>query len=361
MAIAFDAASSATTTGVTSLTYAHTCTGTDLILVVAAFCNQSFTISGVTYNGNAMTLATTSINSTDRIGLYYQLGPTTGTHNVVISISGAASGLSGNSESFTGAKQSAQPDATTTGAQSATPKTTNITVVAANSWVVIAGRDSGSGGTSPSTNCTDRGMSTAQVGMFDSGGPVAAGSFGMTMTSPSSMFTAMLSIAPSSNAFSQVITDTADVSDSFASLLIKGATILDSIDVTDVITRSISRTITDSIALTDDVTSSIGTLKTDWRLESLPIPVWEIEAHTLPTIWDPESQTLPTTWDPEAQTLPTTWDPEAQTLPTIWDLERVPAQGFVDTMPVDFIITEDGDQLITEDGDSLITEDSNTL
>lgn len=196
MAIAFDAAYSATTTGVTSLTYAHTCTGTELILICAAFCNQTRTISSVTYAGAAMTLIDTSINVTDRIGLFYKLGPATGSNNIVITINLSASGLSGNSESFTGAKQSAQPDASTTQGATLTPATTTLTIVANGSWAVVAGRDSSSGGTSPSTNCTDRGMDNSQVGMFDSGGPKSPGSFGMTMTSPVSLFSIMASFSP---------------------------------------------------------------------------------------------------------------------------------------------------------------------
>lgn len=258
MAIAFDAAASATTTAVTSLTYSHTCTGTSLILIVAAFCNQSNTITGVTYNGNAMTNVNTSINSTDRIGLYYTLGPATGAHNVVISISGSSSGLSGNSESFTGVKQSAQPDASTTAAQSATPKTTSLTVVAANSWCVVAGRDSGSGGTTASTNCTDRGMSTAQVGMFDSGGPVAAGSFGMTMTSPASMFTTMMSFSPDSNAFSQTVSEALALTDAATKTPTK--VIADSTTNTDTVATNfvITRVLSETLALTDSVLRTAG-------------------------------------------------------------------------------------------------------
>lgn len=196
MPIAFDAASEAHSTAVTSITKAHTCTGLNRLLVAFGFVNQGYGVTGITYAGVAMTLMQTAINGNDRIASFYLVAPATGTNNAVLSLGGAGSGSCIAMESLTGVLQTGQPDASTTAAQSATPKTSSITVVTAGSWVVICGRDSGSGGTAASTNCTDRSLAQDQLGMFDSGGGQSAGNFDMTMTSPSSMFSTMASFAP---------------------------------------------------------------------------------------------------------------------------------------------------------------------
>lgn len=199
MAIAFDAASIANSTAVSSITLSHTCTGTNLVLVAFGFVNQSRTVNSITYNGTSMTAAQNILSATDTIKSYYLINPSTGANNAVVTFSASASGSCLALESITGAKQSAQPDASTTETASATPKSTEITIAETGSWVVIAGRDSSSGGIAPSTNCTDRGLSQVQLGVFDSGAGQSSGVFTMVTTSPSTMFTNIISIAPAAS------------------------------------------------------------------------------------------------------------------------------------------------------------------
>ena len=89
MAIAIDASSLTQSAGFTnSVTVSHTCTGTDLILLVGIHCRTDV-VTGVTYNGTAMTFLGKNINS-GVVGVqwYYLVGPSTGANNVVVSFSG---------------------------------------------------------------------------------------------------------------------------------------------------------------------------------------------------------------------------------------------------------------------------------
>jgi hypothetical protein len=85
MPIAFDASSNATTGFGDNLTWSHTCTGADRALFVAVAVAGSPTISGVTYNGIAMTAVETGDAEVRLFGL---LNPATGSNNIVASFSG---------------------------------------------------------------------------------------------------------------------------------------------------------------------------------------------------------------------------------------------------------------------------------
>lgn len=89
MAIAFDTFSSGKSNSTSSLVVSHTITGSDTILVVQTMCNGAFT-TGVTYNGTSMTLLLQDKNGGgggSGTGVYYLLNPSTGTNNIVASLS----------------------------------------------------------------------------------------------------------------------------------------------------------------------------------------------------------------------------------------------------------------------------------
>lgn len=92
MALAFDAASSSEGTLVTSLTWSHTCTGSNRVLVVGIsfYKNGNSFISGVTYNSVAMTLVPSSgtNNGSYYVEQWYLIAPSTGANNIVVSVSG---------------------------------------------------------------------------------------------------------------------------------------------------------------------------------------------------------------------------------------------------------------------------------
>lgn len=147
--IAYDATSQGTY-GASPLTFAHTCTGTNRILFVNTITDTD-TVTGVTYGGVAMTLiAKSTYPGAGRKGtsLFYLIAPTSGTNNIVITASSGSVGGAGIS--YTGAKQTGQPDSSNTKAQGSSEATMAIatTVVASNCWEIATSCDNqGSGGT----------------------------------------------------------------------------------------------------------------------------------------------------------------------------------------------------------------------
>jgi len=164
--------------GGTSHTYAHTCTGSNLILFVAVGTNSaSDLISGVTYNTVAMTLVDKQAGtSTNYSYLFYLTAPATGAHNVVISASSTCT-IYSDSASYTGAKQSAQPDSTNKGTSTGATLALSTTVVATNCWLVASGCDFD--GLSAGTGMTLRQTSGADA-IGDSNAVVGTGSQSMT-------------------------------------------------------------------------------------------------------------------------------------------------------------------------------------
>ena len=142
MAIAYDSSAQGVTSSGNTLTFSHTCSGSNRILFVFAdSVDGSKTISGVTYAGVSMTsIYNVGYNSNARqIGLFYLIAPSTGANNVVITISGnTAFQIEGCSASYTGAKQSGQPDANTDSLATGNvaTRTVSVTTVANNCWLV---------------------------------------------------------------------------------------------------------------------------------------------------------------------------------------------------------------------------------
>lgn len=136
MAIARDTSKMFSSGASSSLTTSYTCSGTNRLLMVYAFRENSETVTGITYNGTAMTLATSKAQGTSTAYAYYLINPATGANNIVVSFSGASSNCIAGAISYTGVKQSAQPDAiNSSSSASATSLTTSVTTVADNAWI----------------------------------------------------------------------------------------------------------------------------------------------------------------------------------------------------------------------------------
>lgn len=190
MAIARDAFSDGTTSGTTTLTVSHTCTGSDRGLGVAVFFDTD-NISSVTYNGVAMTKAGQHDFVSNRIAGYYLKNPASGTHDIVVTCA-ANNNISLIGFSYTGTNQTTQSLTFIDGGTSTTtPKTTSLTPVADNSWIVLVGRNNTTGNLSASTGVT---LFRAANGfhVFDSNGaitPVAAYDMDVTFTGGNSVGT----------------------------------------------------------------------------------------------------------------------------------------------------------------------------
>lgn len=132
MAIAADAKSSSSGTGTSSLTWSHTCTGTDLILVVGVETSSAEAATGVTYNGIALTL----IDAQDaaalfcRSELWYLIAPATGANDIVVTMAGSATYIVGGATSWTGVDQSTPLGTAAKATGSASPATVDVTSAA---------------------------------------------------------------------------------------------------------------------------------------------------------------------------------------------------------------------------------------
>lgn len=182
MAIAFDVSTSYISgPNSVSHTWNHTCSGSNLILWVDVMNSNLIAISSVTYNGVPMTFAVAD-GLGQRNTLFYLVAPSTGTNAIVVTL--ASSGYCyTNSASYTGAKQSGQPDATTSTFGVTSPQTTTLTTTADNCWSVLGARDSTNGNTTASTNSVQREASTNGTQFYDNNGSITPpGSYSMTIT-----------------------------------------------------------------------------------------------------------------------------------------------------------------------------------
>ena len=204
MAIAFDTftnGGSFVTT--TTRTFSHTSSGSDRIaFVFAGVPNPNDIVTGITYAGVAMTKIA-SIEQPDPglrwVSFWYIIAPATGAQDVVITCSSAPDAMDGACCSYTGAKQTGQPDAFATNTSASTTSlTTSVTTVADNCWTIICGRGgvnavAGTGMTSRGILATDN---TTIIG--DSNADLTpAGSKSLQITSDSGAYgVVMASFSP---------------------------------------------------------------------------------------------------------------------------------------------------------------------
>lgn len=107
--VGYDTSTGATDLVVSSLTWSHTCSGTNRLLVVGVTINDgtSESVTGVTYNGVAMTSAGSVALSAngDEVSLWYLVNPASGANNVVATFSATMDVVIGESISFTNVHQ----------------------------------------------------------------------------------------------------------------------------------------------------------------------------------------------------------------------------------------------------------------
>lgn len=184
MAIAIDATSNGSENASTTLTFAHTCTGSNLYLIVYFWTNQ--TDVGVTYNSVAMTkLSTNPTESNGRLPCIYGLAnPATGANNIVITVD-ASGQIYAAAASYTGCSAT-QPDSQNKGnVTNQATITGTTTVVAANSWTVmgvVSGTDDNLGTGSAGADTTLRKITPSNGTLYDSNGALAAGDRSLVAT-----------------------------------------------------------------------------------------------------------------------------------------------------------------------------------
>ena len=185
-AITYDS-SAFTAFGASPQTVSLTCAGSNLILGMhSATLND--TSSAPTYNSVSSTTASiaSSYPGAGRFGVrgYYLIAPATGANTA--SFGTSAGSIEGFVGSYSGAKQSGQPDSTgVTNTTSANTITTSVTIVADQSWVSLCEVDSGTGGSPSYTTGTNvnaiRQPDVTLGGCLADGGPSAPGATNYTV------------------------------------------------------------------------------------------------------------------------------------------------------------------------------------
>jgi hypothetical protein len=186
--IALDATSNsgADQSNVSSISWSHTVTtsGTNLLLAVGVISDASganaSAVSGVTYNGVSMTLATVGADTSGtvrmRAYIFYLTAPSTGSNTIVVSASiGSSQHIKGWAISLTGVNQSSPLD---TSQSSHLNSSASLTTTANNDWIVDC-----IGGADPASLSTSAGQTSkwSQIGSLSDGGgsvlgPVSPGS-----------------------------------------------------------------------------------------------------------------------------------------------------------------------------------------
>ena len=183
MAIALDAVTNNSSATATSITYSHTCTGSDRMLFVWVSSGGGDFVTGVTYAGVSMTQLG-KIKQGSIAGytyLYCLFAPSTWANNIVCSAS-SSTAWNTMATSYTWVNQSNTMDATATSSiTSATLNfSTNLTTTADNCWSICYTVNDTN--TFASNSDTIRGTN-AWGNIFDSNGAITpAGSKTMTQT-----------------------------------------------------------------------------------------------------------------------------------------------------------------------------------
>lgn len=204
MAIAYDNASHSGFLNSTTNNLSHTTSGTDRVLLVYIYSTID-NVTGVTYNGTSMSFVNKVVMLGAAAGQYIHCyilaNPTTGSNTVAVS---SSSGLAGyvSAVSYTGAKQTGQPDGNNTQSVSSTTSlTTSITTTDDNCWLV--GYAYHNGAVVAGTGTTLRGGSVSVLQTMDSNGAkTPAGSHSLNTTRSPADFAGhvMASISPAVSA-----------------------------------------------------------------------------------------------------------------------------------------------------------------
>jgi hypothetical protein len=201
-AIAVDTTSEGFQSSGTSLTFAHTLTGSDTAIVVSIFGYAGGdAISGATWNGSAMTQI--GKRAADASGYQYLYGMATadtGTHNIVLSY-GSTVQIFATAASYTGVSQSAPfPDTANANSASASSFSPTVTTSVDQSWVIVGGRSPSKGPTAGANTIKRKWNSTSgdAAWIYDSDAARSTGSNALnwSYTGASWSYYVMTSIAP---------------------------------------------------------------------------------------------------------------------------------------------------------------------
>jgi hypothetical protein len=129
---------------VTSFTYSYTTGGSDRLLIVQLYWQNSRTVSTITYNGVAMTAVVSPLDTGggERHGMWYLVNPASGANNLSVTFSGTTPYVALLS-SYTGIDQASPIGATRTetGLETGTSYSEALTTTTNDSWIVWGTRE----------------------------------------------------------------------------------------------------------------------------------------------------------------------------------------------------------------------------
>ncbi len=140
MPIALDASSDGGSSGTSPLAWNHTCTGSNLILIVGVTVRAGAiaNCTGVTFN--SVPLAVLGLKKAfgqGQASLWYLVAPPSGTHQISVAFTGNPTLIAeAGAVSFTGVKQTGQPDASAQGSGASATPNINVNTVADKCWVI---------------------------------------------------------------------------------------------------------------------------------------------------------------------------------------------------------------------------------
>lgn len=200
-AITLDSANNGTSGHASSLSYTHTCSGSNGILFAMPMVDTSDFLTSVTYNSVNLTLINKVKGASNNFHyLLYLANPTTGGNTLQMN-NGSVTDLVMVSTSYSGASQTGIPDNSTTHTEINQTVDTSLTTVADNCWTVLAAQCN-TGTLSAGSGTTIRGNKGVpfSMGMFDSNGiihPAGNSTLEVTTSAGAAGFgTIMASFAP---------------------------------------------------------------------------------------------------------------------------------------------------------------------
>ena len=145
MAIAHDADSNSTwqNASISSFSWFHTCTGSNLFLAVDVMIavGGALTVSSITYNGvNLSRVGSQAVGSGRELEAWGLAGPATGLNTLTVNLSSAAVSVGAGATSYTGVNQSTPTEGfnSTSGTAVGGTDTLSVTTSTNNDWVHAA-------------------------------------------------------------------------------------------------------------------------------------------------------------------------------------------------------------------------------
>lgn len=184
MALAFDTHGMNYVASGTTNTQSITPTTAD-VLIVYTMVPLARTVSGITWNGVALTSIDTQSASFFKLQAWYLKSPATGSNSLVATVDSSSESYVG-AMFYSGADLTTQPDVSAKqNNASGTTITQTVTTVADNAWLTCCTL-ADAGGLAASTGSTQRANQFGAFGIFDSNGAKSpAGSYSMVQTTNS--------------------------------------------------------------------------------------------------------------------------------------------------------------------------------